>query len=516
MRHQLNLFSLPNRTTLIFGLILLLCLGIFVPALPTSAPALGFVLLIIPFATNHWLNSYARARRTWQPRDLAVTHPLLTQQIRAIATQMGLSPRLQLWCTSDSRALIHVVGTLRRHALVIWDTLADDMQVAYTLPDQTGDSTIDGAVYRRLIQDQQLAELQTFWARYVQAPVYSLLRYEQRYRQQWHPQPLADSHPDLAAHLSRVAQRASIVPELEVWCIDQPFSMLHTFRTLRRAVLVLPRTLADEWEQPIVAAAIPMATMQQQEAAAILHHELAHLCNGDVPLVSLAHSLTVTLAWIAGFYLVTNATTAFLFLHIPTALDTIMRIAQEQYPWLPEGSGLTVSEHAYRVTWNVAGSQHEGIGLAQDDLLAVTTNECSVAIYHRSSDGRWSGTWTGSQRLGQEHLTPLVGEEAQVASTYQIHGNDPDGARYTGMLTIEQHRDVYHLTWLIGDNTFYGVGLVWDAVLVSGWSRQPTCGVAAYRQLPDGTLIGRQAAYGTAHSGSMQAVPQAFSPTVER
>jgi|GEM_PF-4730106 len=512
MRPRVNLFSLPNRTTFIFTLIFILCLGIFLPALPGSFPAWGFLLIIVPLTVHFWLNRYERMRRRWRAHDLHSTHPLLAQHIHVLAHDYAMrhtAARLELWCTSDPRATIHMEGTLRRYALIIWDRLADDLQVACARPGNATAATGTDQSYVQMVLDQELEHLQSFWYRYPHLLLQSLTGEYRRAQQLWHPRSLDVTHPELAGKLRNAAQKWGIKPSLELWCTNRTSVPLYSVRTLQRTVILVAQETADALSQALQRPdEYPsISQINRGQADALLLHELAHLRQHDLPLVNLAHALTYALGLTAGFYLFSNATLAIFMLQVPATLNSLIEVGETYTPALIEAADLSGSDNVYQLDWTIAGKQAQGIGLLEDDRFAVGVG-CSVASYQVLPDGSLEGYWSGGRTIGTERADPIEPTPpGTLATTYALTGTNPDDAPYDGTLTIEPHGAVYHLSWQIGDTVFAGVGLLQDDTLAVGWDQRQPCGVITYQVLPDGSLTGLWAEYGRDRVRPVELVP---------
>lgn len=511
MRPRINLLSLPSRTTFVFSLIFILCLGIFLPALPGSLPAWGLLLTIVPMTVNFWLNGYERTRRRWRVRDLQQTHPRLAQHIHMLMREHAMRPaatRLELWCTADPRAMIHMQGTFRRYALVIWDRLADELQTAVTHPSDVGDATEADEIYVQMVLDQEVAQVGSIWQRYPLALLHSLTGRYRRARQAWQPQPLEATHPQLAHRLRKRIQPRHTTATLELWSTADPAVVTDSFHTLERTLVIVNHAMADALSQALErpSESVPVI-FSPQRTDALLLHELAHLHQRDLTLVSLADALTAALSVTAGFYLFGNVVLALFLLRVPATLNILSDIGAGFAPALMETAGLAYDDNLYTLDWTIAGTAAHGIGLLEDDILAVGVG-CSVAAYQVQPDGSLVGRWSGGQQFGHEQATPQAPAlPGTLATTYTITGTNPEGDTYDGTLTLETRGAVYHLSWHIGEMRYTGVGLLQDATLAVGWGKQPTCGVIAYRVLPDGALSGQWGEYGNEQLRAVELVP---------
>jgi hypothetical protein len=334
MHPRIDLFSLPNRTTLIFVLIMLLCLGVFLPAIlaPFTVPfftALFTLTGLFLITLRTLLSDYERALRQWHAQPLEQTHPYLAQRIREIIGSVAWSRRLRLRVTENPSALVHVTGTFRHFALVIWQKLADDFEQVYQQPEVS--SAVPGLQVIDIdnLLRSALRELISFWQRYPLALLHTFRRTETSARRRWHPQPLLETHPRLAKKIQ--SQARNLVTNLTLWGTDDPVVGIYAFRNFRREVLIISRTIADEFEALLPPADAADAAdeepvvLNRAAVDAILYHELAHLLNRDVFLVMTSRALSRTLLFITIYFLVINSITAFILLLVPTALSNILQ-----------------------------------------------------------------------------------------------------------------------------------------------------------------------------------------------
>lgn len=509
----INLSGLPNRTNLIFFLIVVLCVGVFIPAIEWFYPAIFFLILIPIIALYLFLRHYEQERRRWQATPLESTHPHLAHHIRTLAGTMGLSSRcLELWCTTKSTAAIHMIGTFRRHALIIYNELADDFETVCTRPDRDEPASplLHAHVDRVLIQEFE--HLTSFWNRYIQALLNTRLHYEREARHQWKPQNLDETHPQLAQKLRNLARGKGISSGLQLWCVDQhtvePARVPCSFRTTNQIVFVLTRRDADEFE-PALERNGDIPPLSKQEADAVLCHELAHLHHHDVTLVMAARALTLALGVYALSYLVDNTANGWFLLNIPSVLNTVILNAQKNTPELVEQFDIGMSEKAYRLTWVVEGNNYSGVGILQGDILSVgwgATDECKTMIYEIQPDGTMDGLW-GSRVTATEYARPASHwSPGSIVGTYTITGTYSDGEPYDGTIEITPYGAVYHIHWDMGVTQRDGVGILQDNMLSIGWgTEQETCSVTSFRVRTDGTMDGIWGQYNHKQVGTIRA-----------
>lgn len=105
-------------------------------------------------------------------------------------------------------------------------------------------------------------------------------------------------------------------------------------------------------------------------------------------------------------------------------------------------------------------------------------------------------------------LLPATPAFAQRPGTYDVIGVNANGSEYRGRATLQAlEAGTFAMTWVVAGQTFRGVGLVVDGLLVLGYSTGGTAAVATYRPQPDGTLVGPWTT-GRGRVGSERLVPR--------
>ena len=120
-RVRLNIFALPTRTTILFGLIMLVVLlpvlASLVDDTPLCEPCLVFWMLALPVWSflRRPDDEFRRHRMT----DLVQQYPRLNSQINRLITQINLEHRLHLVLSQERGISPRAFGTFTRHYLVI-------------------------------------------------------------------------------------------------------------------------------------------------------------------------------------------------------------------------------------------------------------------------------------------------------------------------------------------------------------------------------------------------------------
>lgn len=74
----------------------------------------------------------------------------------------------------------------------------------------------------------------------------------------------------------------------------------------------------------------------------------------------------------------------------------------------------------------------------------------------------------------------------QLAGNYYLEGKNPDGTVYTGKVTINDKINHYEIIWKIGNQTYYGAGILDEMIFRVQWER----GLVTYIIKEDGSLDG--------------------------
>lgn len=146
----------------------------------------------------------------------------------------------------------------------------------------------------------------------------------------------------------------------------------------------------------------------------------------------------------------------------------------------PGGEGLIVD-------WQVEGRRARGVGFYRDSILWVARgwgNDPGTCMYEISGHAI-SGIWS---LIGSDGLTGTEswsgGNVDASSARFAIAGVNPDGSRYEGEVLTRREGNVYDVKWIVGDNTFYGIGIRSGARLVVAWCSEGSVDVARFS--PDG------------------------------
>ncbi len=142
--------------------------------------------------------------------------------------------------------------------------------------------------------------------------------------------------------------------------------------------------------------------------------------------------------------------------------------------------------------WSIPGSAgYGGIGFTNGRVLAAGYSDGSpmgVAIYEEQGD-KFVGAWTGSMTKGEIGYETLQATGAGSGIFKIIRGENPDGGKYSGEVTMLKKGDVYELTWRGNGPVTRGVGIRVGNSLVVGWTPGKSVGVVCYQVKNDSTRL---------------------------
>ena len=122
-------------------------------------------------------------------------------------------------------------------------------------------------------------------------------------------------------------------------------------------------------------------------------------------------------------------------------------------------------DSVYQFSWKVGGSNYDGVGVRDGDLIAVgygagdNGKGCGAAIYKigdKMLEGKLGG-W-GYNQVGIQ--TAVLLKESKQGDIYTISGTDTDGSDYRGnMFVTISKSDVYHFAFSGGKTKYVGTGI---------------------------------------------------------
>jgi hypothetical protein len=193
---------------------------------------------------------------------------------------------------------------------------------------------------------------------------------------------------------------------------------------------------------------------------------------------------------------------------VPWAITGSWNIVEGSYKGSNYGGtvDITTGKDAFNFHWSVGESEYVGVGLGLGGWVGVgygSEGRRGVAIYQILSDSTLEGSWvTSGDDFPIGHEMARGARLSRNKGTFKVEGTNPGtSSAYTGTLAFTRKGDVYDIVWKIGKDTFRGVGIRQDNVLVVGWGvSTEDLGVVAYKfdldngkgkwAIPGGTVLG--------------------------
>lgn len=149
-------------------------------------------------------------------------------------------------------------------------------------------------------------------------------------------------------------------------------------------------------------------------------------------------------------------------------------------------------DEVYQFSWSVGGSAYDGVGVREDDLIAVgygagdSGKGCGSAIYKigdKMLEGKMGG-W-GFNNTGKQ--TAILLKQNKEGELYTISGTDTDGSSYSGDLFVATSKtDVYQFAFgNDGTPKYLGTGIRVDDYFGAGVGLGKKCGFAVYQVRSD-------------------------------
>ncbi len=92
-------------------------------------------------------------------------------------------------------------------------------------------------------------------------------------------------------------------------------------------------------------------------------------------------------------------------------------------------------------------------------------------------------------------------KNVEIEGKYDAVGTNPDGGgEYKAELTVTKRDDVYQFSWVSGQNSYDGVGVLTDGRVAVSYTDGPNgkgCGVVLYKIAADGSMNGKVGYWGT-------------------
>jgi hypothetical protein len=150
---------------------------------------------------------------------------------------------------------------------------------------------------------------------------------------------------------------------------------------------------------------------------------------------------------------------------------------------------LTPAGKQYRFTWWIGTKVYSGVGQFAGRMLVVDWGQRNPVIYSFGQSDNLEGEWADGSAT--ERLV-LFSRAANGAVTppegaYAVAGQNPNGTRYSGAVTISRQGNRYQFDWRVGQSAYRGTGTLDGNVLTVNWgSATPV----VYSLSADGILRG--------------------------
>src|SRR4029079_14685434 len=149
---------------------------------------------------------------------------------------------------------------------------------------------------------------------------------------------------------------------------------------------------------------------------------------------------------------------------------------------------LTPAGKQYRFTWWIGTKVYSGVGQFAGRMLVVDWGQRNPVIYSFGQSDNLEGEWADGSAT--ERLV-LFSRAANGAVTppegaYAVAGQNPNGTRYSGAVTISRQGNRYQFDWRVGQSAYRGTGTLDGNVLTVNWGSTPV----VYSLSVDGILRG--------------------------
>jgi hypothetical protein len=161
----------------------------------------------------------------------------------------------------------------------------------------------------------------------------------------------------------------------------------------------------------------------------------------------------------------------------------------------PDGSpyrGMVVlrrERDSVTLTWWIGEQVLHGTGRLAGKTLVVNWGDKDPVIYTLSDGGVLDGAWAdGSATETLVRIaTPASESRPLRLGNYKAEGRNPNGTRYSGTVTLTKRRDVYQLSWAVGNTSYEGSGTLKDNFLIVDWGSSTP---VIYALTDEGSLSG--------------------------
>jgi hypothetical protein len=129
-----------------------------------------------------------------------------------------------------------------------------------------------------------------------------------------------------------------------------------------------------------------------------------------------------------------------------------------------------------RFTWWIGTRVFSGIGQAAGHTVTVEWGEPHPVVYTFGTDGSLDGKWADGRATDRLELFARAapGQVPIPDGRYRTNGQNPNGTRYTGTVSIVERSGQFEFGWQVGASRYRGTGKLDRNLLTVDWgSAQP-------------------------------------------
>src|SRR5262245_2228727 len=129
-----------------------------------------------------------------------------------------------------------------------------------------------------------------------------------------------------------------------------------------------------------------------------------------------------------------------------------------------------------RFTWWIGPRVMSGMGKVTGRTIEVEWGEPHPVIYTFGADGNLDGKWANGAATDRLELfaSAAPGQVAIPDGRYRTTGQNPNGARYTGTVSIVEKSGQFQFDWQVGASRYGGTGKLDRNLLIVDWgAKQP-------------------------------------------
>ena len=174
----------------------------------------------------------------------------------------------------------------------------------------------------------------------------------------------------------------------------------------------------------------------------------------------------------------------------PPTLTGIYRAAGRN----PDGSNytgmVTINQNGdrFRFKWWIDGETYTGTGQLAGKMLVVNWGDTKPIVYTFAGSDRLDGEWAdGTAKDALKLFARAAGDAASPGGRYRVAGRNPDGSRYSGVLTMTGQSNRYNLEWRVDSSSYKGTGTLDGNLLTVNWGGATPM---IYALAADGSLKG--------------------------